>query len=92
MTVKVLIVQLEAIAGDIKGNIAKLNSILDKNLDPETYRNDPEKLERVTFIQKAIEARLQYNLTDRRLIINHVLSKINFNPHWVVRYPRTFYS
>lgn len=63
-------------------NVSAMKDFIN-SLDPETYRNDPEKLERVTFIQKAIEARLQYNLTDRRLIINHVLSKINFNPTYL---------
>lgn len=63
-------------------NVSAMKDFIN-SLDPETYRNDPEKLERVTFIQKAIEARLQYNLTDRRLIINHVLSKINFNPSYL---------
>ena len=63
-------------------NVAAMKDFIN-SLDPETYRNDPEKLERVTFIQKALEARLQYNLTDRKLIINHVLSKINFNPSYL---------
>ena len=63
-------------------NVSALKNFID-SLDPNTYKNDPEKLERVTFIQKAIEARLQYNLSERSLVLHHVLSNINFNPTYL---------
>lgn len=59
-------------------HVANLNSMI-RNLDPSTYVNDPEKLKRIRFIQRGIEARLSYNLTDRGLVISHIISGIDFD-------------
>lgn len=41
-------------------------------IDPANYINDSEKSKRVDFIKKAIEARLDFNLTDPYMILSHV--------------------
>ncbi len=41
-------------------------------LDPSTYENDPEKKKRMDFLFKATEARLDYHLKDRTMILTHV--------------------
>lgn len=41
-------------------------------IDPQTYENDPEKVKRVQFIIRALEARLDENINDRTIIIQYV--------------------
>lgn len=48
-------------------NLRKLINVLDKS----TYENDIEKKKRLDFISKALEARLEYHLTDRYMILTH---------------------
>jgi len=43
-------------------------------LVPDTYQNDPDKLKRVKFIKKALEARIDYNLNDINMIIEHIIN------------------
>ena len=49
-------------------------------LDPKVYINDPNKLNRVKFIQKAIEGRLKYNINDQDMIVEYVLCNLDFKP------------
>ena len=49
-------------------NLRKLMSIIDVS----SYENDPEKVKRVNFIFKALEARLDNNINDRQLILSYV--------------------
>ena len=46
--------------------------------DRSTYENDPEQVKRIDFLFKALEARLDYNLTDRELILTHINGGISF--------------
>ena len=41
-------------------------------IDRATYENDPEKVKRVDFLYKALEARIDNNLTDLELILNYI--------------------
>ena len=63
-------------------HIANLNSVI-QNIDPATYQNDIEKVRRIEFIKRAIDARLNYNLTDRQIIISHILSGLEFDPNFI---------
>ena len=47
-------------------------------IDTSMYENDVEKVKRVNFIKKALEARLDYGLTDIELILNHINGGIDF--------------
>ena len=47
-------------------------------IDPSTYENDPDKVKRIDFLYKALEARLDYNLTDKELILMHINGGISF--------------
>lgn len=49
-------------------NLRKLVSIIDYS----TYENDPEKVKRVNFIIKALEARLDNNIVDRDIILTYI--------------------
>ena len=55
-------------------NMRKLLNLVDKS----TYENDPDKVKRINFIYKALEARLDYNLTDIELVLNHINGGIQF--------------
>lgn len=48
------------------------------SLDPTTYENDPEKVKRVKFIFKGLEARLDYNINDIDLILTHINGGLQF--------------
>lgn len=52
-------------------------------LDMSQYENDIEKMQRITFIKRGIDARLNYNLTDRNLVISHILTGLNFRPNFI---------
>lgn len=47
-------------------------------VDPSMYENDQEKVKRINFLRKAIEARLDYSLTDKELILKHINGGIDF--------------
>ena len=55
-------------------NLRKLLDIIDRS----TYENNPDIIKRVDFLYKALEARLNYNLTDLDLILTHINGGINF--------------
>ena len=41
-------------------------------INPQTYENDAEKLNRIKFIKKGIEARLDNNITDPYMILTYI--------------------
>lgn len=54
-----------------RGQLINLRNLI-YLINPETYINDPEKVKRVNFIKKGIEARLIHNLTDPFMILTHI--------------------
>lgn len=63
-------------------NVSMLNTAID-GIDPSVYDKDVEKSKRVSFIKAAIEARLKYNLSDRYLIISHIISTLGYTPDFI---------
>ena len=55
-------------------NLRKLISIIDYS----TYENDPEKVKRVNFIRKGLEARLENNINDRDIILTYVNGGLSY--------------
>ena len=55
-------------------NVRRLLNLLDYSM----YENDPEKMKRINFLRKAVEARLDFGLTDMELILNHINGGIDF--------------
>lgn len=49
-----------------------------QSLDRSTYENDPEKVARIDFIAKVIEARLDNNINDLDLILTYVNGGIQY--------------
>jgi hypothetical protein len=56
-------------------NLKKLITILDGS----QYVNDPDKMSRLRFMNKALEARLEYNLNDRDIILEFVNGGLDFD-------------
>ena len=54
-----------------KSNIMNLSNLMN-NLDMSIYENDNEKLEKIDFIKRGIDARLNYNLNKKDLILMHI--------------------
>ena len=54
-----------------RGNVINMRNLF-LIMDMTNYTNDTERLSRIDFIMKGIEARLQYNLTDKNMILNHI--------------------
>lgn len=54
-----------------RGNIINLRNLF-LIMDISNYGNDQERLGRIEFITKGIEARLDYNLTTTDMIFNHI--------------------
>lgn len=54
-----------------RSHLINISNLLSQ-LDPEAYANDQAKMERVKFIRKGLEARLNYNLTSKDMIIMHI--------------------
>ena len=54
-----------------RGQLINMRNLINL-LNPETYINDPEKVKRINFIKKGIEARLICNLTDPYMILTHI--------------------
>ena len=52
-------------------------------LNPSTYESDPDKLKRVTFIKKGLEARLDYNLIEKNFIIECIKSLLDFDVDFI---------
>lgn len=63
-------------------NVSMLNNMIN-GLDPSVYNKDAEKLKRINFIRAGIEARLKYNLTDRIIIIQHIISTLQYTPDFI---------
>lgn len=61
------------------GNMRRLFTMIDRS----TYENDPEKVKRIDFIYKALEARLDNNLTDQELILNYINGGISFQVEFI---------
>lgn len=55
-------------------NLRKLISIIDYS----TYENDPDKVKRVNFLTKALEARLENNINDRDIILTYINGGLSF--------------
>jgi hypothetical protein len=60
-------------------NLRKLVTSLDRS----TYENDPEKKKRIEFMEKALEARIEYHLTDRNMILSHANGTLPFELDFV---------
>lgn len=54
-----------------KSNIINLNNLI-SNLDMSIYKDDMEKMSKLDFIKKGIDARLNYNLNKKHLILMHI--------------------
>ena len=54
-----------------RGNIINIRNLFCV-INMDNYNNDSERLSRIDFIAKGIEARLEYNLTDRGMILHHI--------------------
>lgn len=54
-----------------RGNIINLRNLF-LTMDMDNYNNDQERLARIDFINKGIEARLTYNLTNRNMILTQI--------------------
>jgi hypothetical protein len=63
-------------------NVSLLNNMINE-LDPSVYEKDAEKTKRINFIRAAIEARLKYNLNDKIIIIQHIISKLQYTPDFI---------
>lgn len=66
-------------------NVSILNNMI-LGLDPSTYNKDAEKTRRIEFILRGVEARLTYNLTDKGLILHHIVSSLGFEPDFIDLY------
>ena len=58
-------------------HLVSLRNLLN-SLDPSTYENDPEKLKRIRFIYKVLEARLENQIEDLNLILAYVNGGLTF--------------
>ena len=54
-----------------RGNIINLRNLI-AIIDMDNYANDNERLSRLSFINKGIEARLDYNLVTTDMIFSHI--------------------
>lgn len=54
-----------------RANIINLRNLLEI-IDMQSYTGDQERLNKIEFINKGIEARLKYNLTATNMIFNHI--------------------
>lgn len=54
-----------------KSNIINIQNFFN-NLDMSIYENDIEKVNKINFIKKGLEARLDYNLNKKELILMHI--------------------
>ena len=47
-------------------------------IDGSTYENDPEKVKRVNFLNKILDARLHDNITDQDMLLVYANGGLNF--------------
>lgn len=59
-------------------HLMNLKKLID-SLDISTYNNDPDKLKRIAFLKRGLEARIKFNLTDISMILNHIKSGLDFD-------------
>ena len=52
-------------------------------LDSKVYETDPNKNNRVKFILKGLEVRLQYNINNQEIILDHIMSGLDFVPDFI---------
>lgn len=58
-----------------RGNIINMRNLF-LIMDMSNYTNDTERLARIDFINKGIDARLKHNLTDRNMILSQIAGGI----------------
>ena len=58
--------------------LVNLGKLIDA-LEPSTYNNDPEKIKRIAFIQRGLEARIKFKLTNTEMIISHITNGIEYD-------------
>ena len=63
-------------------HISNLNRLV-KSFNYKSYENDPDKLQRIKFISRGIEARLKFKLSSIDLILNHIYSGLDFEPNFI---------
>ena len=63
-------------------NISNLGKLI-RNLDPDTYHQDGEKTARIKFLLRALEAKIDYRLTDINMVWIHVLDNIGFDVDFI---------
>ena len=56
-----------------KHHLMNLRKVIEL-IDPSTYENDIDKVNRIRFINKALEAKLDRRLTNKDMIIEHIFS------------------
>jgi len=61
-----------------RGNVINLRNLF-LTIDMNVYNNDQERLARIDFINKGIEARLKYNLTNRKMILRQITGGLGIN-------------
>lgn len=54
-----------------RGNVINMRNLF-MIIDMNKYNNDTERLSRIDFIMKGVDARLNYNLTSKDMIIRHI--------------------
>ena len=67
-----------------RGNIINLRNLL-AIIDMDNYNNDVERLSRFSFINKGIEARLEYNLVSSDMIYSHISGGLGGNSDYQFR-------
>lgn len=60
-----------------RGHIINMRNLF-LMMDRDKYVGDQDRLDRLDFIMKGIDARLTYNLTDRNMILRHIYGGIGF--------------
>ena len=58
--------------------LINLGKLIDA-LEPSTYNNDPDKIKRIAFIRRGLDARIKYKLTNPELIISHIMNGIEYD-------------
>ena len=62
--------------------LVNLGKLIDA-LEPTTYNTDPDKIKRIGFIKRGLEARIKFKLTDSEMIISHILNGIEFDVDFI---------
>ena len=62
--------------------LVNLGKLIDA-LEPSTYNTDPDKIKRIGFIKRGLDARIKFKLTDSEMIISHILNGIEFDVDFI---------